>query len=164
MEVWRCIPDFPGYSVSDEGRVVNEETGRFMALRENTTGIVQVGLTRERRQHRRSVALLVAEAFIPKLPQHRDSFNTPIHLNGDNTNNRVVNLMWRPYWFAVKYARQFDRPPQGFRTPVEELTGKLVFDTSWDAAITFGLLDKEILVATITRTYVWPTYQRFRVL
>jgi hypothetical protein len=164
MEVWRSIPEFPNYSVSDLGRVLNTDTGRIMSQVINNTGNVYVGLTKQLVQRRRSVAKLVAQAFIPKLAQNRESFDTPIHLNGDRTDNRVTNLMWRPYWFAVKYAKQFNEPPKGFRVPIEEASTHEKFATSWDAATTYGLLDKEILVATTNRTYVWPTYQMFRVL
>jgi hypothetical protein len=164
MEVWRRIPEFPNYSVSDEGRILNEDTGRIMVQRINNHGNVHVGLTKQLVQYRRSVALLVAEAYLPRLPHNRESFDTPIHLDGDKLNNCVANLMWRPYWFAYKYAKQFNAPPRGFRTPVEELTSGLTFPTSWVAATTFGLLDQEILIATVKRTYVWPTYQKFRVL
>lgn len=164
VEIWRHIPEFPGYSVSDFGRIINEDSGRIMVQRSNYAGVVHVGLTKERIQYRRSVAPLVAEAFIPRLAQNRESFDTPIHLNGDRFDNSVINLMWRPYWFAVKYTKQFRYPPSGFRTPIEEVISGLQFDTSWVAATMFGLLDREILLATLNRTYVWPTYQKFRVL
>lgn len=165
MEVWREIRAFPGYSVSDEGRVRNNETGRTMALLKNQNGIVNVGLTKDLVQYKRSVAILVASVFVPKLPQHREAFDTPINLDGDRTNNHVTNIMWRPRWFAVKYFRQFREGYQiGFAMPIEEATTGEQFKSSWDAATKYGLLDREIFVSTINRTYVWPTYQKFRVL
>lgn len=163
MEVWRRILEFPGYSVGDEGHVRNDETGRFMALLVNQHGVVSVGLTSNRIQHKRSLALLVAEAFIPRLPQH-EAFDTPINLNGDRLDNRVVNLMWRPRWFAVKYFQQFKDPARGFVVPIEEVTTGERFANSWEASTKYGLLDREIMIATMNRTYVWPTYQKFRVL
>lgn len=135
-----------------------------MALLRNQRGVINVGLVRNKVQYKRSVALLVAELFIPKLPSQRESFDTPIHLNGDLCDNRVTNLMWRPKWFAMKYAEQFKEGPSGFSTPIEDkMTGER-FSNSWEAAIKFGLIDREILVATMNHTYVWPTYQTFRVL
>lgn len=161
MEEWCYIPSFPGYSVSDTGCVRNDETGRLMALTMNQQGIVNVGLTRDYIQYRRSVARLVATAFIPP---PRDTFDTPINLDGDRTNNNVWNLVWRPRWFAVKYFQQFINGERGFTVPVMETKTEECFHTSWEAAIKYGLLDREILVATIGRTYVWPTYQTFRVI
>lgn len=163
-EVWREICSFPGYSVSDLGRVRNNETGRIMALLKNQNGIVNVGLTKDLVQYKRSVAILVATSFVPKLPQHRDAFDTPINLDGDRANNQASNLMWRPRWFAVRYFNQFQTNQRGFTVPVEEITTGEQFETSWEAAIKYGLLDREIFVATLNRTYVWPTYQKFRVI
>jgi hypothetical protein len=164
LEVWRSIREFPGYSVGDEGHVRNDDTGRIMAMLVNQHGIGYVGLTKNYRQYKRSVAVLVATAFTPKLAQHRDAFDTPINLNGDRIDNRASNLMWRPRWFAVKYFRQFHSNERGFNVPIEEIGTRERFKTSWDAALKYGLLDREILVATLNRTYVWPSYQRFRVL
>jgi hypothetical protein len=159
---WRSIRDFPGYEVSEAGSVRNMETGRVMSLLVNQRGIVNVGLTRNLKQYKRSVSLLVAESFIPVRPGQ--NFNTPINLDGDRFNNSVANLMWRPRWFATEYFRQFITGPVGFTRPIQELGTKERFETSWEAALKFGLLDYEILQATMNRTYVWPTYQRFRVI
>jgi hypothetical protein len=163
MEVWRHILEFPGYSVGDEGHVRNDESRRIMALLVNQRGLVSVGLTKSGVQYKRSVPLLVAQAFIPKLAKYRNTFDTPINLNGDRLDNSVPNLMWRPYWFAVKYVRQFKEPPAGYACPIEEVSTGEQFKNSWEAALKYGLLDREILIATMNRTYVWPTYQRFRV-
>lgn len=160
-EVWRTIPEFPSYSVSTRGRVQNDETERIMAQLLNTTGVVQVGLTRGLVQYRRSVPLLVASAFIPK---KNLEFTTPINLSGDRFDNEVSNLMWRPKWFAVKYHAQFRNGERGFNVPVYETTTGEEFETSWEAAIKYGLIDREILIATTNRTYVWPSYQIFRVI
>lgn len=160
-EVWRTIPEFSSYSVSDYGRVRNNETGRIMAQLINTTGVSQVGLTKNLVQYRRSVPLLVATAFIPK---KRPEFNTPINLNGDRFDNEVANLMWRPKWFAAKYHAQFWNGERGFNVPIYETISGERFETSWEAAIKYGLIDREILVATTNRTYVWPSYQVFRVI
>ena len=162
MEEWLEIELFPGYSVSNMGRVRNEYSGRILTLLINQHGTAHVGLCRGGMQYKRSVTLLVAKAFL--VPHPREAFDTPVNLDGDRTNNAVGNLIWRPRWFAVKYLQQFMLPPAGFRVPIEEVKTKEWFNTSWDAAIKFGLLDKEIMVATINRTYVWPTYQRFRVI
>jgi len=164
MEQWCSIPTFSNYSVSNFGRVRNEETGRNMALLRNQHGLVNVGLTRNRVQYKRCVARLVAQAFLPAPPE--DSFDTPINLDGDRTNNRAENLLWRPRWFAVKYFDQFDEPIRmgSFDTPIEEINSGEIFANSWDAAIRYGLLESEIFLAMLNRTYVWPTYQQFRVI
>lgn len=161
MECWREVHSFPNYSVSNLGRVRNEETGRLMTLLRNQHGIINVGLTKRKVQYKRSVTCLVANAFVSRPPN--DYFDTPINLDGDRGNNNADNLTWRPRWFAVKYIHQFHpNAPRGFTIPVVEISTGERFDTSWEAAIKYGLLDHEIYLASLNRTYVWPTYQRFR--
>lgn len=162
MHEWRSIESFPGYSVSDEGQVRNEDSGKIMSLLVNQYGVANVSLTRNRVQHKRSVSLLVCQAFHPKRPG--EAFNTPINLNGDRLDNHACNLVWRPRWFAVKYFRQFKTEPVGIKRPIEEVDTEERFPTSWDAALKYGLLDLEILLAIVNHTHVWPTYQHFRVL
>lgn len=163
VEVWRQIYEFPRYSISSEGRVRNDDTGRIMRLSENQYGIVYVGfMTRGDKQYKRSVAVLVAEAFLPDYDRP-EPFDTPIHLDGDKANCRADNLIWRPFWFAVKYHRQFRTGYVHIRTPIEdERTGEQ-FRDSLEAAATFGLLDRDIRLAIEDGTTVWPTYQRFRI-
>lgn len=157
---WQDIEDFPNYSVNKDGEVRNNKNGRILAITENHFGMPQVGLSRRGVQYKRGVALLVAKTFLePPVPP---AFNTPINLDGDRFNNRVENLMWRPRWFAVLYHKQFHNDKRGFREPVMELNSGERFPTSWEAAIKYGLLDREIMIATLNRTYVWPTYQEFR--
>lgn len=72
--------------------------------------------------------------------------------------------MWRPRWFAVKYARQFRDPNvPHIREQIQDINSGYRYNDSLHAATTFGLLDKEIRESIIRRTYVWPTYQRFRI-
>lgn len=150
---------FPGYSVSDRGNVRNDETGRFMTRLVNQRGVVHVGLTKNRIQYKRALSILVAEAFVPR---QSFSFDTPIHLDGDRWNNHADNLLWRPRWFAIKYTLQFQQDAPCFNRPVELIETGDVFKSSWEAATTLGLLDREIAMSIMTQTYVWPIYKRFR--
>lgn len=163
-EIWVRIAEFPGYSVSDAGRVRSDKSGKILTPLTNQSGIVSVGLFRDSVQYKRSVSLLVGSAFIPKTAMQRETFHSLINLDGDKSNNNVPNLMWRPKWFAVKYFRQFHEPPQGIDAPIMDTVSGEIFQTSWIAALTFGLLDKEILRSIAIRTYVWPTFQTFRTL
>lgn len=156
---WSTIPEFNNYEVSDGGQVRNKDTGRIMGLTQNQNGVVQVGMMRNRCQYRRGVALLVASAFLD--PPPNDAYNTPINLDGVRTHNHVDNLAWRPRWFAVKYHQQFHNGKRGFDNPIRDTKTGEVFPTSWDAAMKYGLLDREIMIATLNRTYVFPTFQEF---
>lgn len=160
MENWQEILDFDHYSVSNRGRVRNDKTQRIMRQVVNQRGFVYVGMMKRGRQHKASVPVLVARAFLP--PHPNETFTSPIHLDGDRFNNDVDNLMWRPVGFAIEYYRQFAYPKYGITVPLEEVKTGEIFPDSRAVAQTFGLLEKEIVLAVTNRTYVWPTYQMFR--
>lgn len=166
MEEWRTLTEFPGYSVSDCGRVRNDQTGRYLVLQVNQTGVPNVGLSKrndaeEPIQHKRSVALLVASTFLT--PHEHEQFDTPINLDGNRQNNNVRNLMWRPRWFAVRYFEQFRlrNPRWVVNHPIQDKKSKEVFENSWDAVVKHGLIEQDIYLSMLDRTYVWPTYQVF---
>lgn len=158
-EEWREITMFPGYSVSKSGAVRNDDTGQHLTLMRNQRGTVYVGLTRNRKHYNRSVPIVVLEAFSIK-PSH--DFNSPIHLDGDRWNNKLSNLMWRPRWFSVKYHQQFQQSKACFEREVQNIETKKIFSSSWEAATTLGILDREIAMSVMSQTYVWPIYQHFR--
>ena len=158
-ERWETIEYFPEYSVSDHGRIRTDKTGRILALNENQFGLLQVGLMRDGEQKHRSVPLLVAKAFIPQSP---GPFDTPINLDGDRHNNHVSNLAWRPRWFAIKYNQQFRYTYENpILAPVIELKTGEVSEDSTECAKRYGLLEQDLVLAILNRTYVWPTYQEF---
>lgn len=155
---WRRIPEFPNYSISSAGEVRNDTTGRLLRLQTKPDGLVYVGMMSDR-QHNRSVAKLVAEAFLSRPKRY---FDTPINLNGDRSNNGVENLVWRPRWFATKYVRQFRQPfDNPITVPIYDTATELKYESSWQACKEFGLLEKDLVLSILNRTYVWPTWQIF---
>lgn len=168
MEEWRVVQHFPNYSVSNTGLIrsdiqyKNGNTGKILKVAANQRGIVYVGLVHNGVQYKRSLALVVAHAFL--MTARPLAFNTPINLDGDRYNNHVDNLLWRPRWFARKYYHQFRQRHARITSPIVELKTEEVFADSWAAALTYGLLDNEIFEAVENKTYVWPTYQRFEIL
>lgn len=161
MEQWRVIELFPEYSVSDHGRIRSDKSGRILALNENQYGLVQVGLMRNGEQRHRSVPLLVAKAFMPQSP---GPFDTPINLDGDRHNNHIHNLAWRPRWFAIRYNRQFKYPSEySIENPIVELATGEISDNSFECAKRYGLLEKDLVLSILNRTYVFPTFQEFAV-
>ena len=74
----------------------------------------------------------------------------------------VENLAWRPRWFAIKYNQQFRHPyenPIMFQM-VDLKTGE-VSENSIECAQRYGLLEQDLVLSILNRTYVWPTYQEF---
>lgn len=160
-ERWKQIENFEDYEVSNLGRIRSSKFGWILALNENQSGLIQVGLMRDGEQKHRSVPLLVAKAFIP---QPSGPFDTPINLDGDRHNNCVDNLVWRPRWFAVKYNHQFRYLyDESIDVPLEDLkTGEITIG-SLATAKRYGLLEKDLILSILNNTYVWPTYQQFRI-
>lgn len=158
-EQWREIEEFPLYAISDRGRVMNQQTELIKVASLNQGGTPNVLLTRGKYQTRRSVALLVADRFLP--PPPRESFDTPINLDGDRTNNAVTNLMWRPRWFAVAYNQQWQHPmPFGYVNKIRDTTDGVVYTVD-DCARQYGLLMKEIIMSIWNNAPVFPTWQVF---
>jgi len=159
IEIWKEITNFDNYSISNYGRVRSEKSERILAQSQNQFGVVYVGLVRDGKQYHRSVPLLVARAFIPN---QLEAFDTPINLNGDRYDNRVENLAWRPRWFAIRYNQQFRDPYMDpILDPIKDLKTNEVSENSFEAAISYGLLESDLVLSILDRTYVWPTYQQF---
>lgn len=159
MERWKKVKEFPAYSVSNTGLVRSDKSGRILAQSENQYGLVCIGMVHDGIQYHRSVPLLVAKAFV----QRNDGpFDTPINLDGDRHNNNHWNLKWRPRWFAIQYNRQFK---YRYENPINELIEDLetgeVDNNSFECAIHYGLLEKDVVLSILNRTYAWPTYQQF---
>lgn len=163
VENWADIRGFRGYSVSDLGRVRNDNTGRVLTVLRNPHGTHYVGLTKGRKQHRRSLAQLVGQAHVPN-PRIKDSFDSLIHLDNDKSNNRADNLLWRPHWFMVKYLIQAGRGPVGSDMPVIEIKHHEIYPNTWEASLAFGLIEKDLISSILNRTFTWPTFQEFRYL
>ena len=160
IEEFRTIPEFPTYAVSNYGRIINQRTHREMVLSPTVHGDLTVGLMDDRlgyedhRQHRRSVKVLVARAFVSG---ETELFNTPMILDGDLTNLRADNIVWRPRWFAMRYVRQFNTMfPWYFSGPIIDIYNRIEYETILDAAVANGNLCKDILRSTSYESPVFP--------
>lgn len=163
MVEWRPIEGFDGYSVSRNGDIRNDFNGYLLKryILQNRDFPV-VGLMRRGKQYKRSVALIVANAFLE--PHKLDTFDTPICLDGDRMNCHVNNLTWRPRWFAVMYNRQFIEPySYHIDRYVREKESGVTFLDSFEAAKWFGVLEKDLVLSIAERTYTWPVYLFFEV-
>lgn len=141
-ERWFELDEFPDYAVNNYGDIYNIKTDMPRKTSMNQYGIVKISLYQGDRLITRSVAVMVAEAFVPG---KTDLFNTPIHLDGDRQNCRADNLMWRPRWFAVRYHRQFD-VEEFHDSSVElvELTTGKTYGNVKEACIDLGLYYNDV--------------------
>lgn len=158
-EEWVVIKNFENYMISNHGRIRNSKHERLVKTSKTKQGAIKVCLYSENIRETKSVKILVAENF---LPGKTDQFDTPIHLDGNQSNNNVDNLMWRPRWFAWKYRRQFEYFEQYNKIgPIVDSRSKEVYLSIAEAGITNGLLFKEINYSLLNLVAVFPTWQQF---
>lgn len=156
---WHPIQGFPKYSVNTLGQVRHNRTERVISPQINQFGVPYVGLMREEGHFNRSLALLVARTFIP---QGQEYFDTPINMDWDRFNCAVHNLMWRPRWFAIRYHQQAKVPYENpIMVPVRLIDDDEVYYNSVAASKRYGLLERDVVMSILNRTYAWPTYQQF---
>ena len=152
---------FPGYEISNEGRVRNARTEKLLKLSANQYGVVRIGLMKpeESKQITLSLPRLVATMFVTGKSAQ---FNTPINLDGDRENNRADNLMWRPRWFAVRYSTQFEENDKAmFRNTIYDVETCDEYKDSREAMIKHGLLEEDVLKSIVNGSPCFPTWQRF---
>jgi hypothetical protein len=162
VDEWLPVEGFPGYSINAFGQVRRDDSGRILIPRFNQDGVPYVGMMRGWKQCTRSLPRLVARAF---LNRPNDIFDTPVQIDGNRSNCRADNLMWRPRWYAVLYNRQFDeeRYDRPIDAPIQTADEQIneVFPNSLAAACRFGLLEREVVLSVLNHVPTWPTYQYF---
>lgn len=93
QENWKKVKGFELYSVSDQGNVRNDKTGRILKGGLDTYGYPQVILCKNGARVNRKVHRLVAEAFVPN-PDNKPQVN---HIDGNKQNNAATNLEFCTY-------------------------------------------------------------------
>lgn len=89
MEVaWRKIVDWP-YSVSSDGQVRNDRSGRTIRQNLHKSGYLQVQVWNKRKFKTFLVHRLVAQCFLGDKPELEVA-----HSDGIRTNNNLANLRW----------------------------------------------------------------------
>lgn len=87
-ELWKEVPGFPDYAVSNYGFVVNLHTDRLLKPRDQGRGYYRVSLRRNNLTYEVYVHHIVAECFFP-------GFKPGLyigHVNDDKSNNSIWNL------------------------------------------------------------------------
>ena len=87
---WKKIDGYDNYSVSEDGEVRNDKTGRILKPKYNNDGYQRVGLCKNGKVKYFSVHRLVAEAFIP----NSNNLSYVDHINTIRDDNCVENLRW----------------------------------------------------------------------
>lgn len=99
-EVFVNIPEFPGYFVSNFGRVWSDKMGGKMMKPWDRNGYLSVNLYKDGVVTTRKIHRLVARAFVPN-PENKPCVD---HIDRDRQNNVVTNLR-----YATKSENQWNR-------------------------------------------------------
>lgn len=88
--MWKTIPEYPNYAVSNHGEVINKSTGNIKSIRVKS-GYCFVGLSKKGAKKKQvSLHRLVALNFIPLI----DGKNFVNHKDGNKLNCHYSNLEW----------------------------------------------------------------------
>lgn len=120
MEEWRAIVGFPGYEVSNAGRVKGQRGE--LKLREDRKGYLFAVLSRDGTQAKRGVARLVAEAFVGPRPAGQ----VVRHRDGVKSRNVPDNLVYGTQVENEADKRLHGTAPIGVQHPAAKLTEEQV--------------------------------------
>lgn len=153
------IPGFENYDITNHGRVFNTDRDKLMTHSPTQDGDPTVGLVRDGVQYRRSVKVLVAEAFVRGKTV---IFDTPIQIDGNKNNCHFMNLEWMPRWFAWEYTRQFNLYQPWYKNgPLYDVVNNVEYDNIFQAAIETVSLAKSIYESVGTDTAVFPGGEKY---
>ena len=159
-ELWKKIPEFPEYSVSTHGRVRNDLRERIIQPSYVRNTYLKINLYRDGIRYTRAVKSLVADAFLK--PPLNENFDTAMPLDGDPTNLHISNLVWRPKWFAWKYAHQMSMADSYANSgPIIERRTEIVYDGIVEASLQNGLLFYEVSCSLVNKIPVFPDWRLF---
>lgn len=126
-ERWRAVPGFPGYEVSDAGRIRSmrkhgfaaaPQTPRMLRPSDDAHGYLRVYLRRDGRTFSRKVSWLVLEAFVGQRPRSNDA----CHNDGNRRNDALQNLRWDTRAGNLADALLHGTRPRGGRIGTAKLT------------------------------------------
>ena len=161
MERWKKIRGFPGYEISSEGRVLGLY-GRVLRQKTKRDDSRVVGLYIKRGEKKVQKWAYVGRIVLTAFKGTHPKKNIARHINGDASDNRLVNLEWSTRSENANAGVKRGTIKSGENSPLSKLTNAMVNDIrtmSKDASI--GSLSKAYGVSRKTITDVIH-YRRFQ--
>ena len=126
----RIIENYPNYTISDKGEIVNTNTNKELKGYIRKDGYVIISLSKGGKKYKCYLHRLVAETFIPN-PDNLPQVN---HKDEDKTNNCVSNLEWITPKDNCNYGTRNERQGLGHSKPIEQYDLEGKFIKEWDSA------------------------------
>lgn len=126
----RIIENYPNYTISDKGDVINIKTNKQLKPYTRKDGYVVVSLSKGGKKYKCYLHRLVAETFIPN-PDNLPQVN---HIDEDKTNNCVSNLEWITPKDNCNHGTRNERQGLGHSKPIEQYDLEGNFIKEWDSA------------------------------
>jgi AraC-like DNA-binding protein len=124
-EEWKPIEGFPGYKVSNKGKVWSQKSFRNLTPLTPSTGPI-ITLCREGVVIRKRIDTLVAQHFLP--PQTDEETHLVMHKDGDPFNNNYTNLRWCPEGEHMEHWKDLNtRRKRGPKVSPEDLQHLLAY-------------------------------------
>ena len=138
-EIWKIIPDYPNYKISNLGRVVNIKKNKLMTITKHNH-YCWVKLSRDNIPKSIRIHRLVAQLFIPN-PNNYRCIN---HKDENTSNNSVNNLEWCDHQYNNTYGTRVNRQKEKIKIPVIQcdIKGNYIneFESINDAANSLNIL------------------------
>ena len=126
----RIIENYPNYTISDKGEIVNTNTNKKLKGYIRKDGYVIISLSKGGKKYKCYLHRLVAETFIPN-PNNLPQVN---HKDEDKSNNDVTNLEWITPKDNCNYGTRNKRQGLGHSKPIEQYDLEGNFIKEWDSA------------------------------
>lgn len=126
----RIIENYPNYTISDKGEIVNTNTNKKLKGYIRKDGYVIISLSKGGKKYKCYLHRLVAETFIPN-PDNLPQVN---HKDEDKTNNCVSNLEWITPKDNCNYGTRNERQGLGHSKPIEQYDLEGNFIKEWNSA------------------------------
>lgn len=107
-EVFKEIPKYDDYLISNFGRVYSKKTNKFIKFWANNKGYCTVALCQSGKKKNYLVHRLIAEVFIPN-PNNLPMIN---HKDENPLNNNISNLEWCTAKYNCNYGTGLEKRKQ----------------------------------------------------
>jgi len=98
MKQLKKLKNFPNYAATPDGLIWSYTTNKFLSPQKHKVGYIYVSIYKNKKQYKKSVHRLVAEAYIDNV----DNLSDVDHIDGNKENNCIENLHWVTHQENVK--------------------------------------------------------------